>query len=73
MRYGQYMKEMNRLDRMKEEYERYDALLGQLTNHWMTYATHEITGIVYDTSIIKERLVKLQDEMNYIKEKLKDE
>ena len=73
MRYGEYMKEMSRLDRMNEEYKRYDALLGELSNHWMTYASHNVTGIVYDTTIIKQNLNKLREEIEYIEEKLDNE
>jgi len=73
MRYGQYMKESMRLERLEQEHSNYDRLLGDLTNHWMTYATHKHTGIVYDTNIIKENLTKLQNEMNYIKELIGDE
>jgi hypothetical protein len=73
MRYGQYMKESMRLERLEQECDNYERLLGDLTNHWMTYATHRDTGLVYDTDIIKHNLANLRMEISHIKELIDDE
>ena len=73
MRYGQYMKESMRLERLQQEYKNYDALLGNLTNQWMTYASHKDTGLVYDMDVIKTSLEKLRNEMNLIEELLNEQ
>lgn len=73
MRYGQYMKESMRLERLEQEYNNYDRLLGDLTNHWMTYAAHKHTGLLYDTDVIKTNLEKLKNEMKLIKELLDEQ
>ena len=73
MRYGQYMKESMRLERLQQEYKNYDDLLGNLTNQWMTYASHKDTGLVYDMDIIKNTLEKLRNEMNLIEELLNEQ
>ena len=73
MRYGQYMKESMRLERLQQEYKNYDDLLGNLTNQWMTYASHKDTGLVYDMDVIKTSLEKLRNEMNLIEELLNEQ
>ena len=63
MRYREYMLRASRLDRLIQEQTQYRQLVNNLTNQWMTYASHEDTGIVYDLDIIKKKLDKTTKEI----------
>jgi hypothetical protein len=60
MHYEEFMRTSDHKEDLKLQYKQYDQLLGQLTNHWMNYASHKQTGIVYDTDIIKQKLNELR-------------
>ena len=72
MNYHDFIATGLRMDSRQKEYDQLDDLLGKLTNHRYDYATHSVTGIVYDVTIIKEQLNKLGKEIREAKEKMNE-
>lgn len=70
MRYGDYMLKYTRLDRLIQQQNQYRTLLNNLTNQWMTYASHKETGIVYDIDILKKNLEELSNEIKKLEDEL---
>lgn len=70
MRYGDYMLTHTRLDRIRMEHAQYVSLLTNLTNGWMTYASHKVTGVVYDMDVIKGHIEKLSEEIAELEKEL---
>lgn len=70
MRYGDYMLKYTRLDRLIQQQNQYRILLNNLTNQWMTYASHKETGIVYDIDILKKNLEELSNEIKKLEDEL---
>ena len=59
-----------RLDRLIQEQTQYRQLVNNLTNKWMTYASHEETGIVYDLDVIKRKLDEITKEIKELQDSL---
>lgn len=70
MGYGDYMLQHTRLDRLIQQQNQYRILLNNLTNQWMTYASHKETGIVYDIDILKKNLEELSNEIKKLEDEL---
>ena len=70
MRYREYMLRAARLDRLIQEQTQYRQLVNNLTNKWMTYASHEETGIVYDLDVIKRKLDEISKEIKELQDSL---
>lgn len=70
MRYREYMLRAARLDRLIQEQTQYRQLVNNLTNKWMTYASHEETGIVYDLDVIKRKLDEITKEIKELQDSL---
>ena len=72
MRYGDYMLASTRLDRLIQECNQYRQLLNNLSNQWLSYASHKETGLVYDTDIIKHHIEKLSKEIEILEQELEE-
>jgi len=72
MRYGDYMLAATRLDRLIQECNQYRQLLNNLSNQWLSYASHKETGLVYDTDIIKHHIEKLSREIEILEQELEE-
>ena len=70
MGYGDFIKMSTRLDRLMQKQKQYMHLKNNLTNQWMTYASHKETGIVYDLEVINSELETLAIEIKELEEKL---
>lgn len=70
MRHDRYMLLHTQLDRLESELNGWISLSKQLTNKWMTYASHRQTGLVYDTDVISEQVKKINTQIEGIKSEL---
>ena len=73
MRTSHYIKLMTRLDTLEQQLKNHLLLSKQLTNKWMTYATHRETGLVYDTATLDEQVMQIRDEIEGVKKELDNE
>ena len=73
MRTSHYIKLMTRLDTLEQQLKNHLSLSKQLTNKWMTYATHRETGLVYDTATLDEQVMQIRDEIEGVKKELDNE
>ena len=73
MRTSHYIKLMTRLDTLEQQLKNHLLLSKQLTNKWMTYATHRETGLVYDTATLDEQVMQIRDEIEEVKGELDNE
>ena len=73
MRTSHYIKLMTRLDTLEQQLKNHLSLSKQLTNKWMTYATHRETGLVYDTATLDEQVMRIRDEIEGVKKELDNE
>ena len=70
MRHDRYMYLHTQLDRLESELNGWVSLSKQLTNKWMTYASHRQTGLVYDTDMITEQVNSIHKKIEGIKNEL---
>lgn len=72
VRYAQYMKLRLEELRLNDELKKWDLLSKQLTNQrgGSTYATHKESALVYDTSVIKDRVKQLKKRVGEINDTL---
>ena len=72
MRYREFMLKASRLDRLIQEQSQYRQIQNDLTNGWLNYATHKETGVIYDVTVIKEKLETISKEIKQLEEELDD-
>lgn len=72
MRHEEHMRTMYRIDSVKKEIQNWHSLLGKLVeepDYESHFASHSVTGIVYDKRIIGDNLARLNKEMDDLEEK----
>ena len=73
MGYADFVLKHTRLDRLMMERDQYKKLMNDLTNQWMTYASHKDTGIVYDMDVLRKRVNELEEEISALEQELEGE
>jgi len=67
--YDSALKKMHRVDSIKKEIQNYESLLSKLIEepeYESHFASHSVTGIVYDKRILGDNLARLNREMDEI-------
>lgn len=61
------LKKMFRFERLKEEIQEWQNLLGKLDGSYenadWNHATHRETGVVYDMRVIKNKIAEIEEEL----------
>lgn len=68
------LKKMFRFERLKEEINEWQNLLGKLDgsieNADWNHATHRETGVVYDMRVIKRKIAEIEEELKDVEDYL---
>ena len=69
--YGEKMKLELKISNLNGELNNIRALLGQLDIGEGVYASHRVTGIVYDVKVLEGRMQSVEGEIKYYENLLK--
>ena len=70
VRYSRYMQLRMEEVRLNQEHEEWKELLKNLNKPHLTFASHKDTAIVYDISIINNKLMDIDNRLKEINEEL---
>ena len=70
VRYSRYMQLRMEEVRLNQEHEEWKELLKNLNKPHLTFASHKDTAIVYDISIINNKLMDIDNRLKEIYEEL---
>ena len=68
------LKKMFRFERLKNEIDEWQNLLGKLDSSFenadWNHATHRETGVVYDMRVIKQKIAQIEEELKDVEDYL---